>query len=96
MRTRERRTGWHARSPTLLRQGSGYDRARLKQRLYESGLKTRACEICGQTESWHGRRMALILDHINGIADDNRLENLRVVCANCAATLDTHCGPTSN
>ena len=36
--------------------------------------------------------MALILDHINGVADDNRLENLRIVCPNCAATLDTHCG----
>jgi hypothetical protein len=36
--------------------------------------------------------MALILDHINGVGDDNRVENLRIVCANCAATLDTHCG----
>ena len=36
--------------------------------------------------------MALILDHINGVADDNRLQNLRIVCPNCAATLDTHCG----
>jgi protein-arginine kinase activator protein McsA len=36
--------------------------------------------------------MALVLDHINGVADDNRLENLRIVCPNCAATLDTHCG----
>lgn len=36
--------------------------------------------------------MSLILDHINGVADDHRLENLRIVCPNCAATLDTHCG----
>jgi hypothetical protein len=39
-----------------------------------------------------GRRMALILDHVNGNATDNRVENLQIVCPNCAATLDTHCG----
>ena len=36
--------------------------------------------------------MALILDHVNGVPTDHRIENLRIVCPNCAATLDTHCG----
>ncbi len=72
--------------------GSTYQRTQLKQRLYDEGLKERVCELCGQDEEWHGRRMALILDHINGVADDNRIENLQIVCPNCAATLDTHCG----
>jgi hypothetical protein len=68
------------------------NRGNLKRRLYEAGIKARRCELCGQGEAWRGRRMALILDHINGVADDNRLDNLRIVCPNCAATLDTHCG----
>jgi hypothetical protein len=76
----------------VLVDGSTYQRSRLKERLFAEGLKLRRCELCGQGELWHGRRMALILDHVNGVHDDNRLENLRIVCANCNATLDTHCG----
>jgi hypothetical protein len=76
----------------ILVQGSTYSRGHLKDRLYEEGLKQPVCECCGQEEIWQGRRMSMILDHINGVRDDNRLENLRIVCPNCAATLDTHCG----
>jgi hypothetical protein len=75
----------------ILVKGSTYHRAHLKERLFAEGVKERRCELCGQSETWRGRRMALILDHINGVPDDNRLENLRVVCPNCAATFETHC-----
>lgn len=76
----------------ILVEGSTYSRASLKRRLFDSRLKERRCELCRQGETWRGKRMSLILDHINGRRDDNRLENLRIVCPNCAATLDTHCG----
>lgn len=76
----------------VLVQNSNYKRSTLKRRLYAEGIKERRCELCGQTEEWNGSRMALILDHINGVPNDNRLENLRIVCPNCAATLETHCG----
>src|SRR5690349_7400014 len=76
----------------ILVEGSSFSRSDLKRRLYEAGLKSRMCELCGQGEEWHGQPMSLILDHINGVPNDNRLENLRIVCPNCAATLSTHCG----
>jgi transposase-like protein len=76
----------------VLVEHSTYSRGTLKRRLYEQGLKRRECELCGLNDTWFGRPMALILDHINGIPTDNRIENLRIVCPNCAATLETHCG----
>lgn len=76
----------------ILREKSTYSRSSLKRRLIAEGLKAPQCELCGQGEAWRGKPMGLILDHINGVRDDNRLENLRIVCPNCAATFDTHCG----
>jgi hypothetical protein len=71
----------------VLVEDSTFNRGHLKRRLYDEGLKSRVCELCGQGEVWRGRSMSLILDHINGIATDNR-----IVCPNCAGTLETHCG----
>jgi hypothetical protein len=79
----------------VLVEGSTYNRGHLKKRLFDEGLKQRYCELCGQGEEWRGEKMSLILDHVNGVGNDNRLENLRIVCPNCAATLDTHCGRAS-
>lgn len=77
----------------ILVEGSTYtNTTNLKERLYKEGLKERKCELCGQGEEWRGKKMSLILDHINGINNDNRIENLRIVCPNCNATLPTHCG----
>lgn len=47
------------------------------------------CSICGQEPEWQGLPLTLILDHINGINNDDRLENLRWVCPNCNAQLVT-------
>jgi hypothetical protein len=76
----------------MLVENSSYNRGAVKKRLLAAGLQQPICALCGQGEIWMGRRMSLILDHINGVSNDHRLENLRMVCPNCAATLDTHCG----
>lgn len=76
----------------ILVEHSSYDRTKLKNRLYKEGFKKRECEECGQGEEWRGKKISLIIDHINGVNNDNRLLNLRILCPNCNATLDTHCG----
>ena len=47
------------------------------------------CSICGQPPLWNNKELTLILDHINGINNDDRLENLRWVCPNCNQQLET-------
>jgi len=76
----------------ILVEKSTYNRTSLKDRLYKEGYKERFCEKCGQGEEWRGDHISLILDHINGVHNDNRLENLRILCPNCNAALETHCG----
>jgi hypothetical protein len=65
---------------------------KLKKKLFEAKLLENECCLCGQGEIWNGNKMSLILDHIDGDRKNNKIENLRIVCPNCNATLDTHCG----
>jgi leucyl aminopeptidase len=76
----------------LVKDGPPVYMSGLKQKLYEQKLKQPICEICSQGENWKGKKMSLILDHIDGDHYNNELNNLRIVCPNCNATLDTHCG----
>lgn len=61
----------------------------LKDRLLRAGLLHYHCYICGLTK-WLGERISLQLDHINGIPDDNRLLNLRLLCPNCHSQTETY------
>lgn len=47
------------------------------------------CSICEMEPFWNGKKLTLILDHINGKNTDNRIENLRWVCPNCNMQLPT-------
>ena len=47
------------------------------------------CSICGLTE-WMGKPIPIVVDHIDGNALNRRLDNFRLVCANCDAQLPTY------
>jgi 5-methylcytosine-specific restriction endonuclease McrA len=49
------------------------------------------CANCGIKE-WNNLPLSLQLDHINGVNNDHRLENLRFLCPNCHSQTDTYSG----
>jgi len=73
----------------VFREGSTYCRYNLKRRILEQGLIPYVCGVCGMGPEWNGKPISLPLDHINGVSDDHRLENLRFLCPNCHAQTET-------
>lgn len=69
---------------------STYARHHIKRRILEQNLIPYICAICNIGPVWQNKPMPLILDHINGINNDNRLANMRFVCSNCDSQLDTY------
>ena len=64
---------------------------RLKKQLVKEKLLEYKCSICSLKE-WLNQPISLQLDHINGIRNDHRLENLRFLCPNCHSQSETYAG----
>lgn len=47
------------------------------------------CEECG-IENWLNKRIALELHHIDGNANNNGLNNVKLLCPNCHSQTDNH------
>ena len=76
----------------IFQEDSTVARCVVKRRILQKNLIPYECAICGNKGEWMGKKLTLILDHINGISNDHRLHNLRFVCPNCDNQLDTYCG----
>jgi DNA-directed RNA polymerase subunit RPC12/RpoP len=70
-------------------ENSTADQSTLRRWYFNGNYTPYYCSICGQLPEWQGKELTLILDHINGTNNDDRLENLRWVCPNCNQQLDT-------
>lgn len=79
----------------ILKKNSNFQSFKLKNRLFQVGLKKPQCEKCGWAEKSVDGRLPLELDHINGNSKDNRIENLRILCPNCHSLQATHRGLNS-
>jgi hypothetical protein len=69
-------------------ENSTYVTSGLLRVILRHGLRERRCEWCKKTE-WLGQPIPIEVDHANGINNDHRLENLRLLCPNCHALTPT-------
>lgn len=71
-------------------ENSSLARGKIKKRIINNNLIDYVCSECGISSIWNKKPIVLQLDHINGINNDNRLNNLRFLCPNCHSQTDTY------
>lgn len=76
----------------LIKNSTYNNRRVLKNRLVKEKFLHYECNECGITNIWNKKPITLQLDHKNGINNDNRIENLRLLCPNCHSQTDTFAG----
>ena len=58
-------------------------------REYIGRFQQHRCAICHIRAEWQGRSLHLVLDHVDGNAENNCRDNLRLICPNCDSQLPT-------
>ena len=75
----------------------------IKQRLIRDFDRVYECNACKNVHFtmrdgvllWNDKEITLQLEHINGVSNDNRPENLCFLCASCHSQTSTFCGGNS-
>ena len=85
---------WGVKRPLeeiLVEESTYTNSSSLKYRLLKENVLTYVCSGCGLSE-WKGEYLSLHLEHKNGNRQDNRLENLILLCPNCHSQTPTYTG----
>lgn len=64
----------------------------LKKRLLDEKYLKYVCIKCKNNGEWMGEKITLELDHIDGNSENNKLDNLRILCPNCHSQTPTFRG----
>ena len=77
------------RDEEIFIENSSVQRPIVRKKIIDENLLEYKCACCG-ISTWQGKDLSLELDHINGINNDHRLENLRFLCPNCHSQTETY------
>jgi len=86
---------WDECLKTVFIKNSDAKVSRYKHFLFTHEGLDEVCAICGQKPEWNGKKLVLQIDHINGVNNDHRLENIRILCPNCHTQTDTFSGKSA-
>lgn len=76
----------------IFKENSPITRPSLRRNVLKYKVLEYKCNVCGNEGEHIGQPLSLTVDHINGISNDNRVENLRWLCPNCHSQTENYCG----
>jgi hypothetical protein len=79
---------WINETVPRIESGTRADPSTLKKYLCDT--RGEVCECCGIGNEHNGKPLVLQLDHIDGNSDDNKPNNIRLLCPNCHSQTDTY------
>ncbi len=86
----------HIPTSDMLTVDSTYDSGTVRKRILKENILPYYCSVSScvlhNTSIWVGQSLEFHLDHINGIRNDHRIENLRFLCPNCHSQTSTYSG----
>lgn len=81
----------YIKAEEYLKENSKIATCKLKEKLLFEHIKENRCECCGLIK-WNGKPITLQLHHVDGNKNNNKLENLQLLCPNCHSQTDNYCG----